>query len=191
MNELELKKLWQTAQSAPTINFERVEKTSNDIQNRLRRKVKIEVWVQIAATAATIIPVFFFPKMIFVALFAIAMTVWYVPELRKLYQPESSEAVSLPVKDLLILKIQTMKNFFRRTRFVMYVFAPFTYPLMLFGLGNFENSTKSISTIILANVITVIITEIAIILLTEWYFKVLYKPVLEEWENLLYELEIS
>jgi hypothetical protein len=191
MNEEELKKLWQTAKSAPTIDFDRVEKTSNDIQKRLRRTVKIEIWVQIAVTVAAIIPVFFYPKMIFVALVTIALCIWYVPELRKLYQSENIESARLSVKDSLRLKIQTMKNFFRRTRFVTYIFAPFAYPLTQFGLGNYENSTKSVAVIVATTVITLIITEIVIIFLTEKYFKIVYKPVLEEWENLLYELEIS
>ena len=191
MNEEELKTLWQTESTAPTIDFERVEKTSSDIQNRLRRKVKIEIWVQIAATVAAIIPVFFYPKMVFVALFAIALCVWYVPELRKLYQPESGESARLSVKDLLILKIRTMKDFFRRTRFVMYVLTPFIYPFVEYGLGAYENSAKSIAVTVGLTAVTMIIFDIAIIVMTELYFKILYKPVLTEWENLLYELEIS
>ena len=189
MNEENLKNLWQAEGNAPTIDFARVEKLSKDWRKRLRRKVTIEIWVQISATIATIISVFFYPKLIFLSLIAIALCLWYVPELRGLYKTESGEPDHLPAKDFLILKVRIMKNFFRRTRIVTYGVVPLALPVAYYGLNILDNLSITTSGFIRSLIFTLIICQILIVIVTEIYFKILYKPALKELKNLLQQLD--
>ncbi len=191
MKEDFLKILWQSETNIPEIDFAAAEKNAAEVQNKLRRRVKIEIALQIAATAVTIIPVFFHPRMILLTLVTIALCLWYVPELRKLYRTESPETAKLPIKDALVLKIETMKNFFRRTRFVMYFVVPFFYPLMQYSLGQFDDTDKSVWVFVLIAFVTLVVSELIMIWLTERYFKVLYKPILADWENMLEQLDAN
>ena len=79
----------------------------------------------------------------------------------------------------------------RRTRFVMYFGSPLTCLLIQYGLGTYDNPAKSLTVNIVLLVVTLIIFEISIIVMTEIYFKILYKSVLAELKNLLSELEIG
>ena len=189
MNEKELKNLWQAEQTAPKIDFAAVETVAEKIQNKLRRKVKIEIQVQIAATIATIIPVFFRPKLIFLSLFTIALCIWYVPELRKLYQTESAESATLSIKDLLVLKLRTMKNFFRRTRIVNFIAVPLLLPFAYYGLVNLDNAKIVSPGFIRSFIFMMIVCETGVIIATEIYFKILYKPAYHKLKNLLAQLE--
>ena len=120
MNEEELKKLWQSEQTAPMIDFAELQKSLNIWHDQLRRKVKIDIWAQGVTVALCFIPVFFYPKFIFFALVMLILGIWYIPELRKLYKYENVETGN--VKESLNAKISTMQNYFRRTRIAMYVF---------------------------------------------------------------------
>lgn len=191
MNEEELKDLWQTDRHAPTIDFARIEKLSIDWRKRLRRKVIADIWAQILATIAGVLLFIFYPGLLFFSLTVIALGIWYVRELRGLYQTESGESEHLPVRDLLNLKIRTFENYFRRTRFVMYVITPLMIASALYGLGFFTFSS------IVSGEKTVFLLacfvgyEVIAFGFSEIYFKILYTPALNELKNLLMQLEIE
>lgn len=185
MNEEELKNLWQSEQTAPTVDFAELQKSLNIWHDKLRRKVKIEIWVQSAAVALTFIPVFFYPKFIFFALFILVLGIWYIPELRKLYKSGDDEIGS--VKQSLNAKILTMQNYFRRKR-MMYAFTPIGVPAIFYGLGNLNRFSNTTERWIISFVISLIVFEILVIIATEIHFKILYKPALNELKNLLRQL---
>ena len=190
MNEQDLKNLWQTEQTAPQIDFARVEKLFNSLENKLRRNVRIEIAVQILTTIATLGSVIFYPKMIFFALSIIALCIWYVPELRGLYKMET-QSDHLSVKELLNLKVRKLKNFFRRTRLVTYIFTPWAFILAYYGLGVLDDPKITASALLKYLMIVIPILEISVIIATEIYFKILYKPTLKKVENLLDELKFG
>lgn len=189
MNEEELKKIWQADRNAPTIEFAALQKSLTIWHDKLHRKVRIDVWAQGIAAALTLIPVFFYPKMIFLSVFGIVLGAWYIRELRGLYQSENNQADGGGVKQSLNMKILTMKNYFRRTRIAMYVFSPLAIPAFFYGLGSFDKSSMTFAewTILLIKLGAVF--EIIIFIATEIYFKVVYTPALNELENLLRQLE--
>ncbi len=189
MNEEELKKIWQADQTVPEIDFAKLQKSLNIWHDKLRRKVRIDVWAQGITAALTLIPVFFYPKMIFLALLGIVLGVWYIRELRGLYKPENSEANYVGVKQSLNMKILTMKNYFRRTRIVMYVFSPLAIPAFFYGLGSLDTPSITFAEWIFSLTKLVVIYEILIVIATEIYFKILYTPALNELKNLLRQLE--
>jgi len=59
MNEEELKNLWQTDHSAPTINFARLQNSLDGWQAKLRRKTRVDIWAQSVTAGLCLIPVFF------------------------------------------------------------------------------------------------------------------------------------
>lgn len=189
MNEEELKNLWKTEQIAPTIDFARVEKLSNDWQKRLRRKVIVDIWAQVSATVIGVLLFLFYPGLLFFSLTVIALGIWYVRELRGLYKTESGESGHLPVRDLLNLKIRTFENYFRRTRFVMYALTPLMIASALYGLGFFTFSSIVNGEKIVFLIACLAGYEVIAFGLTEIYFKMLYTPALNELKNLLEQLE--
>lgn len=189
MNEEELKSLWQADQAAPTIDFAKLQKSLSVWHDKLRRKVKIEIWLQGATVVLTFIPVFFYPKLIFFALFIAVLGVWYIPELRKLYQRENDKKGD--VKNSLSMKILTMQRYFRRTRIVMYVFTPLAIPAVFYGLGFFDKPSATFSDLMFSLIKPLIIYEVLTIIATEIYFAILYTPALNELKNLLRQLDFN
>lgn len=188
MNEEELKNLWKTDRTAPRVNFAVLQKSLNVWHDKLRRKVKTEIVMQGAATAVSLIPAFFFPKMIFASLFVLILGVWYIRELRGLYKEETAENY-LDIKHSLNKKILTLKQFIRRTRFAMYVFTPLIIPALFYGLNVFNNPSIAVTELIRSLSIFFIIYEIITFIATEIYFKILYTPALKELENLARQLD--
>ena len=189
MNEEELKNLWQTDQSAPTIDFAGLQKLSDNWHAKLRRKVRIDIWAQSLATALTLVSVYFYPKMIFLGLYALVLCIWYVRELRGLYKPETGETNNFAVKHSLDTKIQTMKNYFRRTRIATYGSVLLILPAAFYGLNIFDDTSIATSDLIFPLIFTLIISEIIIVIVTEIYFKIIYTPALNELKNLLRQLD--
>lgn len=188
MNEDELKNLWKTDQTAPKIDFTALQKSLDIWHDKLRRKVKIEIVIQGAGTAVSLIPAFFLPKMIFACLFVLILGIWYVRELRGLYKEETAEN-QLDIKHSLNVKIRTLKQFIRRTRFVMYVFTPLIIPALFYGLSIFNNPSITTKELMRSLFIFFIIYEILTFIATEIYFKILYTSALNELKNLLRQLE--
>lgn len=190
MNEEELKNLWQADNAAPTIDFAALQKSLSAWQNKLRRKVKIDIWAQSVTAALTLIPVFFFyPRLIVFSLLIIILGIWYVRELRQLSNLENNETDYVAVKHSLNLKIQTMKNYFRRTRIAMYGFTPITVPAVFYGIGAFDKSSMTFTNLLILIAGCVVIYEILLAIATEIYFKILYVSSFNELKNLLWQLD--
>ncbi len=202
MNEEELKKLWQSEQTAPTIDFAELQKSLNIWHDQLRRKVIIDIWVQSVTVALCFVPVFFLPKFIFFALIILILGIWYIPELRKLYKHEKVETGS--VKKSLSAKISTMQKYFRRTRIAMYVSTPVITLALFYVLYDLNEFLKTNEIWIAFNefskitfnevwliwlTLTLILCEISVAVVTEIYFKILYKPAFDELKELLIQLE--
>lgn len=191
MNEEELKNLWQADDAAPTIDFNAFQKSLTAWQNKLRRKVRIDIWAQSIAAGLTLIPLFFYPKMIFASLMVIILGVWYVRELRGLYKLETNEFDDITVKNSLNAKILTMKIYFRHTRIAMYVFTPLIIPALFYGLNILNNPSITAYELIRSLSVFFIIYELLTFTATEIYFKVLYTPALNELKNLLRQLDLE
>lgn len=193
MNEEELKQLWKTDQIAPTIDFAAFQRSLIAWQNKLRRRAGIDIWAQSMLAGLCLIPVFFFPRLIFAFILIVIITVWYVRELRRLSQLENSEADYAVVKHSLDAKIQTMKRYFRRTRFVMYVLTPLIVHAAASGMGVYDKPPTEpadwTSLVIRSIIFTTTLYEILTVIGTEIYFKILYTPSLNELKNLLRQLD--
>jgi hypothetical protein len=193
MNEEELKQLWKTDQTAPTIDFTAFQKSLIALQSKLRRKAGIDIWAQSIFAGLSIIPVFFYPRLIFAFVLIVIITVWYVWELRRLSNLENSEADYAVVKYSLSSKIQTMKSYFRRTRFVMYVLTPLIFHAAVYGMGIYDKPPTApadwTSLVIKSIIFSTTLYEILTIIGTEIYFKILYTPALNELKDLLRQLD--
>jgi RNA polymerase sigma factor (sigma-70 family) len=193
MNEEELKELWQADRTAPTIDFAAFQKLLMVWQNKLRRKARIDIWAQSIATGLYLIPVFFYPRLIFAYVLVVILAVWYVRELRRLSNLENSEADYAVVRYSLNAKIQTMKSYFRRTRFVMYVLTPLIFHVAGYGMGGYDKPPTEpadwTSLLIKSIIFSTTLYEILTFIATEIYFKILYTPALNELKNLVRQLD--
>lgn len=190
MNEEELKNLWQTDRQTPTIDFARMKNLSNDWQVRLRRKARVDAWMQSAAAIIFLLPVFYNPKMIFASVPVLLLGVWYVRELRRLYRMEIGETDEFAVKQFLEAKIETLKNYFRRTRIVIYTLTPLILISAYYAYGRLDQSSATFPGWI-SLVKTLITSETAVVVCLEIYFRILYAPALNELKNLLRQLDFK
>lgn len=191
MNQEELKKIWKAGDAVPIIDFAGLQELANGWHVKLRKKVRIDIFMQSITAGLTLIPVFFYPKLIFASLSVIGIGIWYVRELNGLSTPENSEAGRIAVKQSLDLKISTMKKFFRRTRIVMYALTPWIFPAALYGLGYFDRISITFAEWAVWFIKTLVIYEIVTIIATEIYFKIIYTPALYELKSLRSQFELD
>ncbi len=180
MNEEELKTLWQNPESTPEINFARLQKLSDDGYRKLRRKAKIDVWAQTITAVACLIPVYFYPRLIFAAVLALILGIWYARELRGLYKNGPIDIEKTSVSDSIKARIRYLKSFFWRARIAVYLFLPLTLAATYYGLGYFDNSAVSLERALIWLAIMIIIGEVLVVIFCEIYFLILYKPALRE-----------
>lgn len=188
MNEEELKKLWRRGENSPTIDFVLLQDLSNIWHNKLRRKARIDMWVQSVTAVLTLVPVIFYPRMIFASLMVVVLGIWYVRELRMFYQSEGTDADYKTVRDSLNAKILTLQNYFWRTRVVIYVLCPPLVPAAFYGLGFFDESGFALTDWAFWLLKILAIYELGVVIGTELYFKITYTPVLNELKNLSRQL---
>lgn len=194
MNEQELKNLWRTAETAtPAIDFTRVEKLANDWNKRLRRKVKTDITLQIAATIAGIVACIFYPKLILFGLLIIPVCIWYVRELHGLYRTDAATEI-FPVSKFLELKIKTFESFFRRTRFVVYVVNLLIIHAFCYSFGFYNglpNDPDYTSILIKSIIFITFFYESSMLIANELYFKFVYKPAYHELKELRDQLNFA
>lgn len=188
MNDEELKKIWQTEADAPTVDVTRLSKLSADWERKWSRKARIDAWVQGITTAACLIPVFIYPRLIFAALVVVILGVWYVRDLRRLYKSWSLDPVSVSVSESTSAKIEYLNRFLWRTRIVVYLAVPATLLLTYYGLGFFEDSGIMSERWIKRLAIILPIAEILTVFFCEIYFLVLYRPALKELRDISQQL---
>ncbi len=189
MNEEELKQIWRDGEAVPAIDLESLRNLTTVWRDKLRRKVRVDIWIQSITAALTLVPVFFYPRMIFASAMLVVLGIWYVRELRRLYQPGEPGADLVAVKDSLNAKILTMKNYFRRTRFVLYVLCPAILPAAFYGFGLFDKPSLTLVAWAIWFSKYLVIYEIGMIIATEIYFKITYAPALNELKTLLRQLD--
>ncbi len=190
MNEEELKDIWNADQSGPAISYAGLRTSLQQWNDGTRRKVQIETWVQIATVVLNFIPAIFYPKWIVFALGVAALGIWYIPELRRFSKPETGE-LSGDVRQMLDLKILTLRRYFRHTRIALYAFAPMLVPAAIYGIGYFDDQEASLTARVLWAVFLTLICETAIVVLNEIFFLVVYKPALKELESLSQQLRLD
>ncbi len=189
MNEEELKQIWRDGEAVPAIDLESLRNLTTVWRDKLRRKVRVDIWIQSITAALTLVPVFFYPRMIFASAMLVVLGIWYVRELRRLYQPGEPGADLIAVKGSLNAKILTMKNYFRRTRFVLYVLCPAILPAAFYGFGLFDKPSLTLVAWTVWFSKYLVIYEIGMIIATEIYFKITYAPALNELKTLLRQLD--
>ncbi|MGB7067916.1 MAG: hypothetical protein WBD22_00290 [Pyrinomonadaceae bacterium] len=188
MNENELKSLWIEAENKRRINFEELEKSLSTWQDGLHKKVKMDIWAQSIATVLTLVPVFFYPKLIFASLMVVVLGIWYVWELRKLDQQDRGEVNQLPVKQSLKTRALTLIRYLRRTRVVMYLLTPWIIPAVFYGIGTFDNPSITLTDWALSLVRPIVIYEIVVVIATEIYFRITYASAMDELKILVWQL---
>lgn len=189
MNEEKLKEIWQADQSAPAIDFAELQTASSAWQDKLRRKIKIDIAAQILLLGVALVLVLFYPKLFFMFWFGVIVAVWYIWEIVRIYRAEKEEFTRGSVKQFLIGKIRTMEGFVRRTRRVMYPMPLFLVPAGYYALGFFEDASLTFQEKITRVILTIALTEIICVILAEIYLKIFYSAARKELKDLLQQLE--
>lgn len=189
MNEEELKTLWLNDQTAPLIDFARLQKLSNNWHDKLRRKARTDAWVQGITTIICLVPVFYYPRLIFAAILVLILGVWYVRELNGLYKDGIFEVANSNVSQSIQAKIEGLKRFFWRTRIAVYVFVPLTLIAVYYGIGTFDTTSVTFADWAIWLTIIILIAEIVVVIFTEIYLKILYMPALKELKDLSHQLD--
>lgn len=187
MNEEELKKIWQTDQTAPKIDFAALQNSLNDWHGKLRRKIRIDIAAQIVSVGVVIILVLLYPKLFFVFWFAVALAVWYIRKILVFYRQEKEFVSGSSAKLFLSERLRTMKIFISQTRLILYVMPLLLIPAVFYAFGYFENA-ETFRERINSMVFTLVVGEITAIVMTEIYFKFFYSSAIGELEDLLRQL---
>lgn len=186
MNEEELKAIWQKNEnlSLENIDFERIKQLSLQSQQKLRRKI---IW-DIAITALVNIlclPVFWSdPKLLIIVPVMTAIWVWYLWEMNRLYKLETDIQKFDSLKDFLLRKQTLLQGYIKRSRYIAYISSPFLFLLIIFILTPFEKLIE----FWLRVLVSLIFTQIIIVILIELWLHGLYHPPLDETEDLLRQL---
>ena len=189
MNEEELKEIWKTDQTAPTIDFARFEEILSAWQDKLRRKIKIDIAVEFISVGVVLLIVLFYPKLFFIFWFALILAVWYIWEILKFYQLEKRYEDYNNVKQFLNERFLAMKSFIWRARIVLYFFPLPTIPAAFYAFGYFSDPSSIDRDLIISLISTLAIGEIVAIILTEIYFRIFYHSAISELKDLLRELD--
>jgi hypothetical protein len=190
MNEDELKNIWQSEQKTPTIDFDALQNSFNDWQENLRRKIRIDIGVQIAGVATVLVLVWMYPELFFLFWVAIAIAVWYIRKILVFYRLEKDFVQGRGAKQFLNEKLRAMKSFINQTRLLMYVTPLVIAPATLYALGFFD-AAAPISKQLISNIFPLAAGEITAIVLTEIYFKIFYAPAIGEIKDLLQQLNFD
>lgn len=191
MNEEKLKKIWQSEETAPTIDFPQLQKTLSTWQDKLRRKIKIDIAAQILLLGVALLLVLFYPKLFFMFWFGVVVAVWYIWEILRLYRAETKEVSRSSIKQFLIAKIQTMESLIRRSRWVMYPIPLILVPAGYYALDFFSDDSLTVQEKITRVILTIALTEIICLVLAEIYLKIFYSAARKELKTLLQQLEFD
>ena len=190
MNEEELKTIWQNDKLSSTISSAELKALADQLQIKLRRNARIDAWVQACTTAACFIPVLFYPRLIFAALLALILGIWYVRKIREFYKDgHFLEPDRATVSKSINAKIENLKSFFWQTRIAVYIFVPLMLTATYYGIGAFDNPTVSFERRFTSLTKLILIAEILSVICCEIYFWVAYKPALKKLKEILQQLD--
>jgi hypothetical protein len=189
MNEVELKAIWQKNEnlSLENFDFESIKLMAIESQQKLRKRIKKEIIVG-ALLYLVLIPIFyFFPKTMFLIPIFIAVWVWYLWELKRIYRVNAEFQNLENLKLILQTKRQLLRGYFRRTRYVTALGMPILLILSFIILTSWE--------LIIQNPMpflkTLVFSQIAVIICVEFLLWLIYRPMLDETEDLLRQLDES
>ena len=188
MNSEDMKTIWQTGAGLPDMQLSRLRQMADNWQKRLRRNAQIETWVQGIVTAACFIPVFFYPKLIFAAILVTILCVWYIRELRRLSASQSHEGAG-SVLQTTRAKMAVLKSYMWHTRVAVIVALPLVMLTMYYGIGTFDRPGFTFANAWPSLAKLIALGEIGVIIGNEIYFKMMYRPGLNELNSLLAELD--
>lgn len=188
MNEEDLKNIWQTDYSAPTIDFSALKNSFNDWHDKLRRKIRIDIAAQIVSVAIVLILVLFHQKLFFMFWFAVAVGIWYVRKILVFYRLEKHFAGD--AKLFLSEKLRMMKSFINQARLILYAAPLFLIPGAFYAFGYFNGAATS-RELLYSVLFTVAIGEITAIVLMEIYFKIFYGSAIAKLKDLLRQLNFD
>jgi hypothetical protein len=189
MNEEKLKKIWQTDQAAPAIDFAGLYDALTFWRDKLRRKIRIDIGMQVFFLAITLVLVLFYPKLFFMFWFGVALAAWYIWEIIRLYRRENEPAPAETAKQFLTEEFLNMKSLIRRTRFVAYFIPLILVPAGYYALDYFDNASLTIRDKILSVLLTIALTELICAVLMEIYFRIFYSGAVKELKDLLRQLD--
>lgn len=188
MNEEELKEIWKTDRAAPTIDFSGLRKILSDWQDKLRRKIKIDVAMQFVSLGVVLLVVWFYPELFFFFWIGVIMAVWYIWEILRLYRQEKEHEDYDSVRQFLTRKILSIKGFIWRVRLIFYCFPLVTIPAAFYSFGHFNGASAVDRDLVVALGFTLAVGEIVSVVLTEIYLKIFYSAAINKLRDLLREL---
>lgn len=189
MNDDDLKAIWQNDKLSTTISSAELKTLADQLQIKLRRNARIDFWVQAITTAACFIPVFFYPRLIFAAMLALILGIWYVRKIRGLYKDgHFLEPDRATVSESINAEVKNLKSFFWQTRIAVYIFVPLMLTATYYGIGSFDNPTVSFERRAVSLAKLILIAEISSVICCEIYFWMAYKPAVKKLTEVLRQL---
>ena len=187
MNEQELKEIWKSvdAENLPKINFEAVQKNLIGWQNKLRKKIKIDLFITIVLNLIAIPFYISIPYFIYFTPLIAFIWIWYLLQMRRLYKYETKPHDFKNTKEFFNIKTSLMSKYIRQTRIITYPATPIIYILIWIIFG----SSEQISEHLIQIIFVIIVLEIFVVAYCEIYFGVMYYPSIREANELLKQLE--
>ncbi len=190
MNEEDLKTIWQNDKLSTPISSAELKALADQLQKKLRGNARIDAWVQGITTAACFIPVFFYPRLIFAAILALFLGIWYVRKIRGLYKDgHFLEPDRVTVSESINAEIENLKGFFWSTRIAVYIFVPLMLTATYYGIGSFDNPAVSFERRAVSLTKLIIIAEISSVICCEIYFWIAYKPAFKTLKEILWQMD--
>lgn len=186
MNEEELKVIWKKNEnlSLGNIDFEVIKQKSLESQNKLRKRIKREVIANVIVYILMLPIFYFYPKILLLTPALVAVWVWYLWELKRIYRIENKVYDFANLKESLQTKKNILMGYFLRTRLIMWVGSP---PLFVCSYYAFDIEEEILLN--LSFLSTLLITELVVIIAIELYFRLIYRPYLDGIEDLLQQLD--
>ena len=187
MNEQELKEIWKSGEPSDlqNVDFEKIRKNIKTWQDKLRRKIKTDIFLNLL-TYILLLPFFYFmPKLVYLTPVMAIIWAWYLWELLRIYKLETKSFGVENTKLHLEKKKNYLKNYIFRTRLILYVSTPF---IILLSLWIFISS-KAVVENPAVIAVGIILVEILVAVICEIYVRLVYSPSVKKLEDLLLQLE--
>lgn len=186
MDENELKAIWQKHEnlSFQNIDFEMIKQKSSKSQHDLRRRIRNEVMFG-AVLYLLLLPIFYFyPKVMMLIPLLIALWIWYLWELKRLFNLDTEFQNFENLSQILQTRRNYLRTYFRRTRYITIFGMPLLVIFSFVILASWEliiqNPTPFLRTLIFVQIVVIVCVEFLL-----W---LIYRPMLDETEDLLRQL---
>lgn len=187
MNEEELKNIWKRndKETGLNFNFKEIESSLNLSRAKLRRKIKLDIFLNILIYILFAPVFYYFPKSVFLLPMLIAVFAWYLLKITKIYKFEKDFANLSNAKELLIEKQKLLETYFRHSRYFTYIGIPFIFTYTYIVLTSFDSIYKHplnfITVIFISYVLGAIIIEV--------WIRHYYGAPMDEIKDLLQQLD--